>query len=45
MVFYFAIAVIACKKTSLPRDEPQVTFAVPTKEHFAGQHAILVVCQ
>ena len=45
MVFYFDIAVIAWKKTSLPRHEPQVTFAIPTKEHFAGEHAILVVYQ
>ena len=33
------------KKTSLVREEPQVIFAIPAKEHFAGACAILVVCQ
>ena len=33
------------KKLSLPREEPQVIFAIPAKEHFAGACAILVVCQ
>ena len=33
------------KKLSLPREEPQVIFAIPAKEHFVGACAILVVCQ
>ena len=33
------------KKTSLVREEPQVIFAIPAKEHFAGACAVLVVCQ
>ena len=33
------------EKLSLPREEPQVIFAIPAKEHFAGACAILVVCQ
>ena len=33
------------KKLSLPREEAQVIFAIPAKEHFAGAFAILVVCQ
>ena len=28
------------KKLSLPREEPQVIFAIPAKEHFAGACAI-----
>ena len=33
------------KKLSLPREEPQIIFAIPAKEHFPGACAILVVCQ
>ena len=33
------------KKLSLPREEAQVIFAFPAKEHFAGACAVLVVCQ
>ena len=33
------------KNSSLPRKEPQVIFAIPAKEHFAGAPATLVVCQ
>ena len=31
------------KKLPLPREEPQVIFAIPAKEHFAGVCAVLVV--
>ena len=30
--------------SSLPREEPQVIFAIPAKEHLASAPAILVVC-
>ena len=33
------------EKNCLYRDEPQVIFVIPAKEHFAGVCAILVVCQ
>ena len=33
------------KNSSLSREEPQVIFALPAEEHFAGASAILVVCQ
>ena len=33
------------EKLSLSREERQVIFAIPAKEHFAGACAILVVCQ
>ena len=36
---------LAEKKLSLLREEPQVIFAIPANEHFAGACAILVVCQ
>ena len=33
------------EKMSLSREEPQVIFAIPAKEHFSGACAILVVYQ
>ena len=33
------------KNLSLPREEAQVIFAIPAKEHFAAACAVLVVCQ
>ena len=42
--FYLFMGTIKLSRP-LSREEPQVIFAIPAKEHFAGTYAILVVCQ